>query len=115
MGNSVRFQTRGPALSSILKDVAEVFNVPVELVKTKLRRGPYVDVRRLYAYVSVLLTDAPLKHIGELINTDHTMVIYYKDKIKEWLEIGDPSFRLEWEKYRNASKIWFCYKQQQSL
>lgn len=99
-------QTRGPKLEDILEDVVSVFKQPMDKIKSEDMHAEYVVCRRIYAYVSRELTNAPLRVIGALINKDHSNIHFHHDKVKHWLKVKDPLWMDDWFDFIEASEIW---------
>jgi hypothetical protein len=105
-GYACKFQTRGPELSDILEDVAKALDVPLEAARSRSRKVSIVAVKRIYCYVSTVITDAPLKNISTILNLDHSSVITHRDNCVEWFDIKEPKFLEEWNTYVSNSSIW---------
>lgn len=69
-------------LESILKSVAEYYDVPVESVYSKSRKLKYVRVRQVYFYLAYCIANKRLIEIGDLVNCEHCTVMYGRRKIE---------------------------------
>lgn len=106
-GSTPKYQTKGPNLFSILEDVCQCFNSTTSDVIIKSSRDrDLVKIKRIYCYVSSVLTDAPLKNIAALLGYDHSSVVVHRDNCIDWLNINEPLFLSEWNVYLTNSKMW---------
>ena len=74
-------------MQDILKATAKYYDVMVDSVKGKRRNEEFVKARRMYSYLSCLLTNHTLWEIGEEIGKDHCTVLHHKNKIIYWLSM----------------------------
>jgi hypothetical protein len=85
----------------IIQTVCDAFNMPVSLVKTKLRKQEYVRVRRLLCWYLYQCTELDLVVIGEMLgyvgNQIHTTVIHHRDTVDDFCQTN--------KKYRENKKI----------
>lgn len=102
-------QTVGPNLFDILEDVCLIFEVPVKKVMSKDKHDDLVVVRRIYYYVSSIITDARQEDIANLINRERSCIVHHNDLIRSWMKRSDPDFMADWELYTNNSLIWKQY------
>ena len=109
-GRKVAPQKVGPPLVDILIDICEVFGQPFERMSIPGRREEIIRCKRIYCYISCLITDASLLSIGKLINNDHTTVLHHRAIVMGWQKTRDSKFEDDWDDYVNNSKIWAQYK-----
>lgn len=74
----------------IIETVCDAFNMPVSLVKTKLRKQEYVKVRRLLCWYLYQCTELDLVVIGEILGyvgkQIHTTVIHHRDTVDDFCQ-----------------------------
>lgn len=102
-------QTVGPNLFDILEDVCLIFEVPVNKVMSKDKHDDLVVVRRIYYYVSSMITDARQEDIATLINRERSSIVHHNELIRSWMKRSDPEFMKDWELYTTHSNIWKQY------
>lgn len=76
-----------------------------------IRRGPkkeeIVLVRRIFAYVACMVTNASLLDISKMIGGhEHTKASYSRDKVIAFLDCKDPYFMEKWDHFVEHSEIW---------
>lgn len=108
-GRQKLYQTYGPSLLDILVEICEIFKQPLDVIIGPARKEEMVCCKRIYCYVSCLLTDACLDDIGFHINKDHTTVMHHRHKVIQWKSTNDPRFMENWEQYTQNSKVWKQY------
>jgi chromosomal replication initiation ATPase DnaA len=74
----------------IIQTVCDAFDMPVSLVRTKLRKQEYVRVRRLLCWYLYQCTELDLVVIGEMLgyvgNQIHTTVIHHRDTVDDFCQ-----------------------------
>ena len=105
-GPKVIIQSTGPKLEEILQDVCEVFDQPVDKMMGPGKKEEVMTCKRIYCYVSTVITNATFKAIGAVILKDHTTVMHHRAHVLDWMSVNDPTFMETWEKYTKESKIW---------
>lgn len=107
-----RGQTTGPHLMEILEDISKHLSKPINLIIETPDKDEYFVCRCLYCYVACKLTNATLKQIGDIINKDHSMVIYYRDRFAYWVKTGDPKWIDTWFDWLERTEIWGKYEKE---
>ena len=74
-------------IENILKLTSKYYGVMVDSVKGKCRKKELIKARRMYSYLSCLLTIHSLGEIGKEIGKDHCTVLHHKKKIIYWLSM----------------------------
>lgn len=115
IGKNKVYQKKGPSLDDIFKDICDVFGKSVDEIKTTSRRNGIIVCKRIYCYVSCIITDATLREIGDLYGTDHTTVMYHRHSVIQMKSVNDPYFMESWQNYISNSKIWNQYVNQQTI
>lgn len=105
-GYGLPVQTVGPSLKDILADVCRAFNMNPDEIKARCREGEIMKCKRIYCYVSCVLTDASFASIGSEVNITHPSVMNNITRVEDWKNINDPVFMEDWEVYKTKSKIW---------
>jgi chromosomal replication initiation ATPase DnaA len=93
----IKSELKPVEVRELIKDtVCELTDMSFRDVKGQTRLGANVLARKLIGYFVTEYTPFSLSSIGEylgLINTygsgDHTVIIYYRDKIREALDVRD--------------------------
>jgi hypothetical protein len=106
---SQRAKSKEPSLDEILEDICAVFKQNVIMVKSTRKCRKYVICRRIYNYVSHVLTNQSITEIASLINRDHSSCLTLLRQSFDCFEINDPSFTGEWGAYISKSIIWWDY------
>jgi chromosomal replication initiation ATPase DnaA len=89
----------------ILREVASVFNLPVEKIQSETRKTEIVIPRHMVCYLCWTLTGATLSQIGEIIgDRDHTTVINGRDVIQDMVDTRDDKYYSYWLKYVSCAK-----------
>lgn len=109
-----KHQTRGPLLSDILADVCVVFEQSMENVTGRLRKQDYVKCRRIFTYVSHIITDSSLESISKMLNRDHTTAIHHIEKVQEFIDSKDSLFERDWSQYVSKSIFWNTFNHLQN-
>lgn len=65
----------------IIKNVSEIYNVPVSEIKSKSRSKEVSMARHIAAYVIRKVTQMPYKEVGKIFGRDHTTIIASIDVI----------------------------------
>jgi chromosomal replication initiation ATPase DnaA len=76
-------------LKRILVLVCDAVEISIDEVQSKCRKPKLANARQVYCYIAKANTTHSLKKIGELINVDHSTVIYYIKKIEEMISVND--------------------------
>jgi chromosomal replication initiation ATPase DnaA len=78
----------------IIEKVCDAFDMPVSLVKTKLRKQEYIRVRRLLCWYLYQCTELDLVVIGETLGylgkQIHTTVIHHRDTVDDFCKTNRP-------------------------
>jgi len=69
-------------------------------ITTKTRKREYVEARAIYYKLLRDHTRMSLSAIGETMNKDHTTVLHFTRKIKDWMEY-DPQIKQDYETLNN--------------
>lgn len=95
----------------ILKDIVNgTFHVDIA---TKRRTGHLVMAKQIFSYIAtknrykfglIYHYENPLVHVGKYISGDHTMVLYNRGKVVDYLSSKDEKI------VRNVAKIETMYK-----
>lgn len=72
---------------NILSICSSVLNIKECEITGKSRKAEVVIARHIYCYVSKYKTNLPLKHIGYVINRDHSSIIHGIKSIDNYLSI----------------------------
>jgi hypothetical protein len=104
-----RVPSKSPSLEEILEDVCRCFIQSVESIKSPRQYNRYIIPRRIYCYVSHVLTNESCGNAAALINRDHSTYIDRLAQCFEWFEINEPSFIDDWNVYTSRSEIWKEY------
>ena len=95
---------RYAGLGSILLEVSNVMQVPIELLKSRARDNDVVIARQFYFKRAKLFTKASLSKIGAIVNRDHATVIHGIKVVNEC-----PTIRERYEEFfegkQQASKL----------
>jgi chromosomal replication initiator protein len=75
------------SLDKILEDVCNYYNLKIDFVKSNDRYQHLVNARQLYCYLCRNYTVASLSEIGNLINRDHSTVVWSVNKIKDFIDV----------------------------
>lgn len=102
-------QTKGPNISDILEEMATIFEVSIEEIVSKSKKGELVKIRRLYYYVARILTNSRQENISELINRDRSCIPHHVTLVMNWIRLKDSDFIKIWETYTSKSVIWNTY------
>lgn len=81
------------SLEKILEDVCDYYDVSMECIKSKDRFQNLVDARQVYCYLCRSYTVASLSEIGNLINRDHSTVVWGVNKIKDFIDVDKSTSR----------------------
>ena len=81
------------SLDKILEDVCDYYDVKMEYVKSKDRFQNLVDARQVYCYLCRNYTVASLSEIGNLINRDHSTVVWSVNKINDFIDVDKSTSR----------------------
>jgi chromosomal replication initiation ATPase DnaA len=100
---------KGPPLREVLCDISRHYDIPIADIIRVNDKNSHVVCRALYCYISYKLTNATLIEIGSEIGRDHSMVIFYRDKVKYWMKSGDP-FVDEWFDWLEGTELWGKYE-----
>jgi hypothetical protein len=106
---SQRIKTKEPSLDEILEDICFVFEQPIDGIKSPRQLNDYVICRRIYIYVSHVLTNKSIGSISSLINKDHSCCLNHLRKCFGFFSINESGFMSEWHTYLLKSKIWNEY------
>lgn len=106
---SHRIITKEPSLNEILVDVCCAFGQSVENIKSSRQFNDYVICRRIYTYVSHVLTNKSISVIASLINRDHSTCVNHLSDCFGFFEINDTDFMSEWDSYVLRSALWREY------
>lgn len=74
-----------------LEYVSDYFNVPKKLILSKKRFREYTFPRQVIYFVLRRLGHG-LQNIGDQFNTDHTTIVYGKDRIEELFKLGEKGY-----------------------
>lgn len=71
--------------------IEDVFSVTKTQLRSKTRKREVVFYRQLFCYILAVQKhfETSLAEIGKQIDRDHTTVLYSRDTIKGFLDIGD--------------------------
>jgi len=89
----------GAGLASILLEVSEIMNIPVEVLKTRTKTREVALARQFYFKRARLFTNDSLIKIGALVNRDHATVLHGVRLVNEC-----PSVRKVYEKIFEGNK-----------
>lgn len=103
-------QSNGPNLTEILNEICDIFKQPVEMVSGPCKKEELVCCKRIFCYVSCILTNATLEDIGIAIGIDHSTVMHHRHKAICWKSTNDSKFINEWIEYTSKSKFWTQYE-----
>lgn len=98
-----------PKMEEVLNEVCQIFKTTVDDLGGSCRKRDLVYARMIYSYVAQLLTKSSLREIGDLINRDHDVVVYYRDVFNDLTSTNDEKFLLKWNRYQELSVIWNKY------
>lgn len=85
--NFIKNTTKEISMDYIQKLVCEYFEVPVEMVKSKLRKREIVQARQISMYLAKNHTKSSLKSIGAFFGgRDHSTVIYACQTVEDLIE-----------------------------
>lgn len=70
----------------IMDCVSEYFTIPIEWIKSKVRKRKIVWARQVYMFLCLNNTGMTLKEIGESVDCDHTTVIHSREHVKDMVE-----------------------------
>ena len=88
--NFVKNISREVSIDFIQKQVAEYFDVPVELLKERTRKRAIVQARQLSMYFAKQFTNKSLKSIGDFFGgRDHSTVIHSNQAIENLIETDE--------------------------
>jgi chromosomal replication initiation ATPase DnaA len=108
-GGRTRIQKIGPPIEDILNDVCDALGQPVDAIKSHKKKEELVVCRCIFAYVCCHITDVTFYKIGDLINRDHTSVMYQRANAIDWMSANDQLFMEAWATYTEKSAIWNQY------
>jgi chromosomal replication initiator protein len=85
--NFVKNSSKEISMDYIQKLVCDYFEVPVEMVKSKIRKREIVQARQISMYLAKNHTKTSLKSIGEFFGgRDHSTVIYACQTVEDLIE-----------------------------
>jgi len=85
--NFVKQAHKEVSIERIQKLVCEYFEVPVEMVKSKIRKREIVQARQISMYLAKSYTNSSLKSIGHFFGgRDHSTVIYACQTVEDLIE-----------------------------
>lgn len=102
-------QTYGPDLLEVLKEICEIYEQPIGLVTSGIRRHELVLCRRIFSFACSVLTDATTKEVAKVLGKERSNISHHKSSVKKWSSVNDPSFMDEWLIYVQKSKLWIQY------
>ncbi len=81
------------------KDINEVvahccqrLNITPDDLKKKCRQRHYVYCKMVTAWMLLQVPCITLERIGAVVGQDHVVILYYKRKVNEMIEVKDKSF-----------------------
>src|SRR3546814_3843727 len=85
--NFIKNSHKEISMDYIQKLVCDYFEVPVEMVKSKLRKREIVQARQISMYLAKNHTKTSLKYIGAFFGgRDHSTVIYACQTVEDLIE-----------------------------
>lgn len=104
-----RVLTESPSLEEILLDICNCFGQSVEMIKSESQFNKHIVPRRIYCYVSHVLTNVSCGNAAALINRDHTTYLDRIQQCLDWFELNETNFMDDWRIYILKSKVWRKY------
>ncbi|HLP16610.1 MAG TPA: chromosomal replication initiator protein DnaA [Bacteroidota bacterium] len=93
------------SVEEIQKQVAEYFDIPVDMLRAKTRKQEIVNARQIAMYVAKELTNCSLKTIGlHFGGRDHSTVIHAYQTVEDQMKT-DTKFRTSIEQIRKKIEI----------
>lgn len=80
---------RSKTINSILKEVAEVTEIPIEVLKMKTRKREIVEARQFYFKRAKMFTKRSLASIGALVGKDHATVLHGIKTVNNIIEVKE--------------------------
>lgn len=94
-------------LDDLLEDVAGVFEVDMEVIKSGDRQELTVLVRQIFYYVARVKKNCQYKLMADKAGrTEHTSSIHLFKKTKAQFEVSDSDFLEMWKHYLDNSKLY---------
>lgn len=99
---------RIPTFTHILIDISNVFDIPVELIKSKSRNVDVVFCKKLFCYIAHRLSpEKTQESISKFIGYKHrTSVIYALQYFNDCISVHDPSFMSYWNFYLQHTDVF---------
>jgi len=94
------FSTTEENMTILVKDISEVFNTPVNLIKKDGRNASRVVLRHLFCYMCYSNDMANLLKIGHFLGyKDHTTVVHGKEVFINGLSTNNLKYLSAWKRY----------------
>lgn len=99
----------GPTIEELIIDVCSSFNVSVDEFLGYSRKEDIVRCRRIFCYVSNVLTNQSCITIADKIHRDHATYLWHLERCVLWFKINEQKFMDQWQIYVDNSTIWNKY------
>jgi chromosomal replication initiation ATPase DnaA len=76
-------------LEILINVVCDYYSISIDDIKRKVRTMDILNARRIFCYLSRVLTSNSLKFIGRRVNLDHSTVLHQFKKVNDWIDIKD--------------------------
>jgi hypothetical protein len=106
-----------PTPIEILADMCQAFGIDPIYITSQKRIQANVKYRRLYCYLTAVLSSARSDEKAELVNIHRGTYFYHAKKCVGWFKSCDQELLSVWGIYLESSKLWnkhFKRKQQQN-
>lgn len=79
----------GDKIKVLKESICDHYRVTDEELTSRSRLGHIVEARRMFCYLSRILTPKSLKYIGKQINRDHATVLHQFNNITGYVHVKD--------------------------
>jgi len=69
----------------IISDVADIYGITVDNILSRRRIRRYVDARAVVCYLLCSIRGFSTTEVGEILNRNHSSIVYFNKKTKDWL------------------------------
>lgn len=71
----------------IINDVADIYGITVDNILSRRRIRRYVDARAVICYLLCVIRGFSTTEVGEILNRNHSSIVYFNKKTKDWLRM----------------------------
>lgn len=94
-------------MEELLADVAGVFKIDLTLIKGGETKHMCAVVRKIFYYIGHEKFNYPYKKMAIAAGRiDHAHCSYHIKRVRNFLKVGDPGFKVLWEHYLEYSKFF---------